>query len=100
MNQNVAPAQKSLTSEADPQILCVYINTTNRMQLLQMRRISKPNWQRVVFPGERLMFEALAEAQLEIHFSETIVSIIPCQQLQVIEPSHTVQYNYLTSTSS
>ena len=51
-------------------ILCSYKNQTPTLQIIRITNI--PNWyfERVVFPGELLLFEALPEAVLEIYISE------------------------------
>jgi hypothetical protein len=51
-------------------ILCSYKNQTPTLQIIRIANI--PNWyfERVVFPGELLLFEALPEAVLEIYSSE------------------------------
>jgi hypothetical protein len=70
-------------------ILCCYVNATSQMQIARITNI--PNWyfERVVFPGQRLVFEALPEAQLEIHTgmmaSAIISDRIPCDRLSVVE---------------
>jgi hypothetical protein len=58
-------------------------------------RISNiPNWyfERVVFPGQRLVFEVLPEAQMEVHTgmmaSAIISDTIPCNTLIIHEPSN------------
>lgn len=66
-------------------LLCCYVNATNHIQVARITNI--PNWyfERVVFPGQRLVFEALPEAQLEIHTSMMASSIlsdtIHCERL-------------------
>lgn len=56
-----------LPSGESSRILCCYVNATSHIQIARITNI--PNWyfERVVFPGQRLVFEALPEAQLEIH---------------------------------
>ncbi len=51
-------------------ILCSYKNKTPTLQIIRITNI--PNWyfERVVFSGEMLLFEALPEAVLEIYISE------------------------------
>ena len=51
-------------------ILCSYKNKTPTVQIIRITNI--PNWyfERVVFPGELLLFEALPEAVLEIYSSD------------------------------
>jgi hypothetical protein len=57
-------------------ILCSYKNKTPTMQIIRITNI--PNWyfERVVFPGEMLLFEALSEAVLEIYISESARPIL------------------------
>jgi hypothetical protein len=84
-------------SNASDLICCCYINATSKIQVARITNI--PNWyfERVVFPGQRLLFEALPEGQLEIHTGMMASSIlsdtIPCPQIQitdddVMEPSY------------
>ena len=53
-------------SEHHAPILCWYLNTTSQVQIARITNI--PNWyfERTVFPGDRFLFEALPEAQLEV----------------------------------
>lgn len=68
-------------------ILCCYVNATSNIQVARITNI--PNWyfERVVFPGQRLVFEALSEAVLEIHSgmmaSAILSDTIPCTRLCV-----------------
>lgn len=76
-------------SEGNNQILCYYANFTNQIQVIRIENI--PNWyfERVIFPEQRLMFEARPEAVLEIHTGMVAGAIlsdkIPCYVLRVIE---------------
>ncbi|MEG4984873.1 DUF1830 domain-containing protein [Microcoleus sp. BR0-C5] len=78
-----------LSYKGNNQILCYYANVTNLVQVVRIGNI--PNWyfERVMFPGQRLMFEAAAEAVLEIHTGTVASAIlsdkIPCYVLRVIE---------------
>ncbi len=68
-------------------ILCCYVNATSKIQVARITNV--PNWyfERVVFPGQRLMFEALSHAMLEIHCGMMASSIlsdtIPCEQIRI-----------------
>ena len=70
-------------------ILCCYVNATSHIQIARISNI--PNWyfERVVFPGQRLVFEALPEALVEIHSGIMASSIlsdnIPCARLCIDE---------------
>ncbi|MEG4815314.1 DUF1830 domain-containing protein [Microcoleus sp. K5-D4] len=78
-----------LSYKGNKQILCYYANVTNLVQVVRIGNI--PHWyfERVLFPGQRLMFEAAAEAVLEIHTGTVASAIlsdkIPCYVLRVIE---------------
>jgi hypothetical protein len=85
MTQTLAPSEESLASKGDYQILCCYINITNRIQIIRITNIPNLHWERVVFPGQRLMFEAAIEAKLEINTSETVTLIVPCPKLRITE---------------
>jgi hypothetical protein len=67
--------------------LCYYINLTSKMEIVRITNI--PNWyfERVIFPQERLLFHAPAQAQLEIYTHEMATAIladkISCTRLQV-----------------
>jgi hypothetical protein len=78
-----------LPSEQSKKILCCYVNATSKIQVARISNI--PNWyfERVVFPGQRLVFEAPKEAQLEIHTGMMASAIlsdkIPCDRLAINE---------------
>jgi hypothetical protein len=69
-------------------VLCCYVNATSKIQIARISNI--PNWyfERVVFPGQRLVFEALPHAQLEIHCgmmaSAILADTIPCDRLRIV----------------
>ncbi|MEG3919445.1 MULTISPECIES: DUF1830 domain-containing protein [unclassified Microcoleus] len=76
-------------SDTDSKILCCYVNATSQIQIARIANI--PNWyfERVVFPGQRLVFEAMPAAALEIHTGMMASAIlsdkIPCDRLQINE---------------
>ncbi|WP_019508118.1 DUF1830 domain-containing protein [Pleurocapsa sp. PCC 7319] len=75
-------------------VLCSYVNATAHIEVTRITNI--PNWyfERVVFPGQRLIFEAPVTAKLEIHTGTVICSIlseiIDCRELQLTTsfPAH------------
>lgn len=74
-------------SEHSDVILCCYVNTTSKIQIARIA--DSANWfERVVFPGQRLLFEALPNAYLEIHtgmLANAIISDkIECECLSVL----------------
>ncbi|MDX2216289.1 MAG: DUF1830 domain-containing protein [Oculatellaceae cyanobacterium bins.114] len=70
-------------------VLCCYVNATSQIQIARIVNIANWYFERVVFPGQRLMFEAPTHAQLEIHVGNLATSIladhIACEKLQVQE---------------
>ena len=80
-----------LPPEQSGTVLCCYVNATSKIQVARISNI--PNWyfERVVFPGQRLVFEAPREAQMEIHTgmmaSAILSDTIPCVRLAINEPS-------------
>jgi len=80
-----------LPPEQSGKILCCYINATSKIQVARISNI--PNWyfERVVFPGQRLVFEAPRKGQVEIHTGMMASAIlsdkIPCDRLMLEEPS-------------
>lgn len=78
-----------LSGKSGSEILCCYVNASSKMQIARITNI--PNWylEHVVFPGERFLFEALPEAELEIYQSvetnEVICERLLCDRLRVAE---------------
>lgn len=78
-----------LPSGSPDRILCCYINATSKIQVARITNL--PDWyfERVVFPGQRLVFETMPKALLEIHTgmmaSAIISDTIPCERLIMAE---------------
>lgn len=76
-----------LPTDQERILFCCYVNATSQIQVVRITNV--PNWyfERVVFPGQRLVFEALPEALLEIHTGMMASSIlsdtIPCEHLSI-----------------
>ena len=68
-------------------ILCCYTNNTNQVQIARIANIADWYFEKVIFPGERLLFEAIPSAELEIHSSHMASSIlsdrIKCDRLRL-----------------
>ena len=83
MSQTLDP----FTSDQNNSILCCYVNATSQIQIARITNV--PNWyfERVVFPGQRLVFEAHQSAALEIHSgmmaSAILSDTIPCTKLKL-----------------
>lgn len=76
-----------LPSGSNASIVCCYVNATSRIQIARITNVSNWYFERVVFPGQRLVFEAIPEALLEIHCgmmaSAILADTIPCDRLQI-----------------
>ena len=81
-----------IPNENNNSILCCYVNATSQIQVARITNISNWYFERVVFPGQRLAFEALPEALLEIHTgmmaSAIISDTISCKKLLVNDSNH------------
>lgn len=77
----------SLPADSANRILCCYINDAYKIKIARITNISNWYFERVVFPGEKLLFEALPEAQLEIYVTNfstvALVEITACDRLAV-----------------
>lgn len=84
---NMAQILDPLPYNSPGRVLCCYVNATSNIQIARISNV--PNWyfERVVFPGQRLLFEAVPEALLEIHSGKMASAIlsdrIPCRRLQI-----------------
>lgn len=83
-----------LPPEQSGKSLCCYVNATSKIQVARISNISNWYFERVVFPGQRLVFEAPLEAQLEIHTgmmaSAILSDTIPCNRLAINEANISV----------
>ncbi len=75
------------SDSVNKKIICCYVNATSRIQIVRITNISSWYFERVVFPGQRLVFEAVPDAMLEIHTgmmaSAILSDTIPCSRLRV-----------------
>ena len=62
--------------DSSPKIVCCYVNSTNQIQIGRIANVSDWYFERVIFPGQRLIFEAPPKAELEIHTSHMASSIL------------------------
>lgn len=76
-----------IPSDDTSAVLCCYVNSSSKIQVARITNISNWYFERVVFPGQRLMFEASVKGQLEIHSGSMASSIledtIACTRLMI-----------------
>lgn len=91
MIQTYQSSKKTVATKRESALLCFYINRTHRIQVLRIANITNEYWEKVVFPGQRLLFETAREAKLEVYSSENfnnlLADVIPCEKLQVTAQS-------------
>jgi hypothetical protein len=67
----------SCQPETSETILCCYVNNTSQIQIGRIANVASHYLERVIFPGQRLLFEAPPQAELEIYtnsFSSALLS--------------------------
>lgn len=85
-------------------ILCCYVNATSQIQVARITNISNWYFERVVFPGQRLVFEAFGDGLLEIHTGMMASSIlsdtIPCERLIISDDNSDNRQEKTSPTTS
>lgn len=80
-----------IPSDESNRIVCCYVNATSKIQIARSSNTGNWYFERVVFPGQRLVFEAPSQAVLEIHTGMMASAIlsdnIPCDRLAMDEES-------------
>lgn len=91
-----------IPTDQSESLLCCYVNATSKMQIVRITNIRDWYFERVVFPGQRLMFEALPQAQLEIHTgmmaSAILSDTISCARL-VVDPEENAPWEQKMSAN-
>jgi hypothetical protein len=68
-------------------VLCCYLNASSRIQVVRLSHLSEGDWEHILFPGQRFMFEAPPETMLQVYKSPVLSATSPeyirCQTLQV-----------------
>ncbi|MFW6357835.1 MAG: DUF1830 domain-containing protein [Chroococcales cyanobacterium] len=86
LNTNLQTSILDNTSSSE--ILCFYLNNTNHLQILKSRYPVDWVFEKVIFPGQRILFKGLTEAQLEVHtcVPKKILApdVIFCKEMKVL----------------
>ncbi|MFE4106602.1 DUF1830 domain-containing protein [Almyronema epifaneia] len=64
-------------------ITCYYVNASSQIRVVRVANVANWYFERILFPGQRLMFEAPTEAELEIYANASLIETVACQQLEV-----------------
>lgn len=90
--------------EQSEKILCCYVNVTSKIQVVRISNIANWYFERVVFPGQRLVFEAPLEGQLEIHTgmmaSAILSDTIKCSSLAIDDENREIKKDSKTDLTS
>ncbi|MBW4518888.1 MAG: DUF1830 domain-containing protein [Scytolyngbya sp. HA4215-MV1] len=78
-------------SDCSDVIVCHYMNATNQIQMVRIPSLTNGHCsERMIFPSERILFEAEPTAVLEVYQGadiDTQPEQIPCVRLQMTERS-------------
>ncbi|MEL6927210.1 MAG: DUF1830 domain-containing protein [Cyanobacteria bacterium J06600_6] len=81
------PVTKSTLTQRASKILCYYFNSTNKMQLVRLWNGRNYGLEKIMFPQQRILFEAKPEGILEVHAKQEgkqlLESIYNCNKLRV-----------------
>ncbi|MBE9127059.1 MULTISPECIES: DUF1830 domain-containing protein [unclassified Coleofasciculus] len=90
-----------LSTEYNSRILCYYMNATPSIQIIRIADSPNLSFERVVFPLQRLFFEALPQAHLEIYKNKfgvaTLSASLLCDFLRVEQEIETDRMSYLST---
>ena len=72
-------------------IVCHYMNATNQIQMVRIPGLTNDHHsEKMIFPSERILFEANPDATLEVYHGadiDTQPEQIPCINLRMVERS-------------
>lgn len=75
-----------LTTDIEEKILCAYQNLSNSWQIIKITDVPNYYWEKVVLPGQEIVFQGISQANLNIFSADYITSIlidtIPCHKLK------------------
>ncbi|MGK7888692.1 MAG: DUF1830 domain-containing protein [Leptolyngbyaceae cyanobacterium] len=77
----------SVPADISDAFACCYVNASSKIQIVRVTNIANWYFERVVFPGQQLVFQAPTGALLEIHCgmmaSAILSDMIPCERLRL-----------------
>lgn len=77
-------------SRQHTQIACEYYNQTDSVQIVRISNIDGWQFERTVYPGQKVFFETVPEAVLEVCTGEMMSAVvcdrIPCLRIRAAEP--------------
>jgi len=68
-------------------ILCYYFNPSNKIQLIRVWNLNSYSLEKILFPQQRILFEAMPGGMLEVHTKQQdrqiLEEVFSCLNLQV-----------------
>ncbi|MBD0346253.1 MAG: DUF1830 domain-containing protein [Coleofasciculus sp. Co-bin14] len=87
----MATTKISTESKVSHLFLGSYTNTSNQLQVIRIVNLEGYLFERVMFPGQRILFEAPSNAELEVYMGQFGQSILmekmPVDNLLIEHPS-------------
>jgi hypothetical protein len=81
----VSSPTRPLSPPQNSEILCYYVNPSDRLQVLRSGSDRRWHLKRIVFPGERLLFKAPCGASVQIDRGKNQTEVLGCDLLEVRE---------------
>lgn len=86
------PITNSTSMQQSPKVLCHYFNSTYKIQLIRLWNGRSYSLERIIFPQQRILFEAKPEETLKVHVKrdgkQLLETIFICHSLQVKQSQH------------
>lgn len=64
-----------LLKSSSEKIICSYLNNTKKIKILKIND-NRCTLERVILPKQKIIFEAMSDAYLEIHTNEIVTAIL------------------------
>ncbi len=84
------PPTYSATAQVTSEILYCYTNSTHKMQLIRVLANDSCNYEKVVFPQQRILLPTIPEGWLEVYIEQegkqVLEKIVSCQDLPANQP--------------
>ncbi len=84
------PPTYSATAQVTSEILYCHTNSTHKMQLIRVLANDSCNYEKVVFPQQRILLPTIPEGWLEVYIEQegkqVLEKILPCKDLPANQP--------------
>ena len=88
--EKIMPPTYSATAQVTLEMLYCYTNSTHKMQLIRVLTNDSCNYEKVVFPQQRIFLSAIPEGWLEVYIErdgkQVLEKMFSCQDLPANQP--------------